>query len=172
LNSGPGTITINNVNVDAEFPNISLLTMIAPSPDWMAMIGNQKLTDASDNWLTSIEIDVYAVDTGTDSGTTSLSGDIDTNPRQDISCLENISPFSNQIIGAFVFTLEQVLSVRNDQLEKTISVYPNPSNGKPLKVYKNITNQRNIELNSFAKGLYFLRLNSDKGTITKKFIIQ
>jgi len=194
LSSGTGTITLDNVGIDADFPNISLLTMIAPSPDWIAMIANQKLIDDNDEWVMSLSVDVYATDAGTDSGSTYNSGNMNTDPRETISSLENITPFSDQIIGTFKFTLQEILSVRNDQLEKTFAVYPNPSNGKiyiknlgnsvlknaeiytsngqRLKEYASINNQNEFELHSLAKGLYFLRINSDKGTITKKVVVQ
>lgn len=194
LGSGPGTITVNDVNVDANFPNISLLTMIAPSPDWIAMISNQKLTDVSDNWLTSISVDVYATDAGTDNGTTYASANVNTNPRVNISSLQNTPPFSDQIIGTFTFSLQQVLSVSNNMLENNIFLYPNPTkgailiknlgttvlqsaeiyatNGKKLKVYNKLNGQHNLELNQLPSGLYFLRLNSQIGSVTKKIIIQ
>jgi hypothetical protein len=194
LGSGPGTIIINDVNVDANFPNITLLTMIAPSPDWIAMLSNLKLTDASDNWLTSISVDVYVTDAGTDAGTTYTSTDANINPRININSLQNTPPFSDQIIGTFTFTLQQVLSVSNNTLENNISLYPNPTkgtviiknlgtvtienaeiyatNGKKLREYNKINSQQNLELNSLPSGLYFLKLNSDKGSITKKIIIQ
>ena len=194
LGSGLGTITINNVGVVSGFPYISLLTMIAPSPDWIAQISNLKLTDVSDNWQTSISVDVYATDAGTDSGTTYSSANADTNPSDNISSLQNTFPFSDQIVGSFVFTLEQVLSVSTNELENSISVYPNPNqgrifinnsgnnillkatiyttNGRKVKEFTTITNLNSLDVNTLTKGLYFLKLNSDKGSITKKIVIQ
>jgi len=194
LGSGLGTITVNNVGVLSGFPYISLLTMIAPSPDWIAQINNLKLTDASDNWLTSISVDVYATDAGTDSGTTYNSANADTNPPDNISSLQNTFPFSSQIVGTFVLTLEQVLSVSTDELENSISVYPNPttgkifintsennilekaiiyaSNGKKVKEFTNMTTQNSLDVNTLTKGLYFLKLSSDKSTIIKKIVLQ
>jgi len=191
---GLGTITVNNIGVDSGFPYVSLLTMIAPSPDWIAQINNLKLTDASDNWMPSISIDVYATDAGTDSGTTYNSADVDTNPRDNITSLQNTLPFSDQIVGTFVFTLEQVLSVSTNELENSISVYPNPNkgrifinnsgnnilekatiytaNGRKVKEFTTITNQNSLNVNTLNSGLYFLKLNSNKGFITKKFVIQ
>lgn len=191
---GLGTITINNVGVISGFPYISLLTMIAPSPDWIAQISNLKLTDVSDNWQTSISIDVYATDAGTDSGTTYSSVNADTNPPDNINSLENTFPFSNQIIGTFVFSLEQVLSVSTNELDNSISIYPNPNqgrifinnsgnnilekatiyatNGRKVKEFTTITNQNSLDINTLTKGLYFLKLNSDKGSITKKLVIK
>ena len=109
LSSGPGTITINDVDVDSDFPYISLITMIAPSPDWVAMIGNQKLTDTNGDWLNQVSVDVYATDAGTDSGVTYTSSNADVTPHIAMTTLQNVAPFSNEIIGTFVFTLEQVL---------------------------------------------------------------
>lgn len=194
LGSGPGTITVNDVNVDSGFPNISLLTMIAPSPDWIASISNLKLTDASDNWIPSISVDVYATDAGTDGGSTYSSNNNNTNPRVAIRSLQNVSPFSNQIIGTFTFTLQQVLAVPNTILENSFSIYPNPSNGtitiknsntialgsaevytsngQRVAVYNKLANQQKLKLSSLSSGLYFLKLNADKGSVIKKIVIR
>ncbi len=194
LDSGPGTITVNDVGVDSDFPNISLLTMIAPSPDWIASISNLKLTDASDNWIPSISVDVYATDAGTDSGSTYTSNNSDTDPRVAIRSLQNVAPFSDQIIGTFTFTLQQVLAVSNSILENSFSIYPNPSNGtitiknsstvlvesaevytsngRKINAYNKLTDQRNIELYRLPVGLYFLKINSNKGSVMKKVVVQ
>lgn len=194
LASGPGTITITNVDVDADFPFISLITMIAPSPDWVAMIGNQKLTDNAGNWVDTISVDVYATDAGTDSGSTYNSPNADITPHINMTSLQNIAPFSNEIIGTFVFTLEQVLSTNEEELETELTVYPNPAkgsialknkgnltvekaeiysvNGKKLKTFTNIGSNENLTFDSFIRGLYFLKIYSDKGTLTKKLILE
>ncbi len=192
LGSGPGTITINSVNLDSDFPYISLITMIAPSPDWVAMIGNQKLTDTNGDWIQNLSVDVYATDAGTDGGVTYTSPNDDITPHENMTSLQNISPFSNEIIGTFVFTREQVLSTSEDELADQLVFYPNPSKGsitlenkgnvllekaeiytatgKRLKTFKNVS--RNLTLDSFKSGLYFLKLYSDKGNLTKKLIIE
>ena len=194
LGSGLGSITLNNVGVDSNFPYISLLTMIAPSPDWIAQINNLKLTDINGNWQASISVDVYATDAGTDSGTTYTSVNDDTNPAENISSLENDFPFSGQIIGTFIFTLEQVLAVSSIDLENSISINPNPVKGKlfiknlgensvekvelysnkgqKIKVFNSIDNQNGLELNSISSGLYFLKLITNKSSTTKKVFVQ
>jgi len=194
LGSGSGTITIDNVNVDANFPYISLITMIAPSPDWVVQISNQKLTEANDDWKTTISVDVYATDVGTDSGTTYTSDNANTNPAQNISSLENIAPFSDKIVGTFKLTLQQVLDVDENALQYAVTIYPNPSlgkvfinnvgsvalknaviydiTGKKVKEFNQITNQKSLSFGSLRSGLYLLKLNSDKSSITKKLIIQ
>ncbi len=195
LSSGPGTITIDNVNVDANFPLISLITMIAPSPDWVAQINNLKLTDDDNDWKTSISIDVYATDAGTDNGTTYASDDDDTSPAANISSLEDTAPFSDQIVGTFKFTLQQVLAVENHELKNAFAIYPNPSNGeifirnfknnillekaeiftiegKKLLSFNQISNQNSLALHTLKSGLYFLRIATNKGSIIKEIILK
>jgi hypothetical protein len=194
LGTGPGTITINDVNVDADFPYISLITMIAPSPDWIAQINNEKLTENNGDWKTSISVEVYATDAGTDNGTTYASSNDNTNPAENMSSLQDTAPFSDQIVGTFIFTLQQVLAIDNHALQNAISIYPNPNNGdininntgnivlekaeiytvtgKKVWVFNNIINQKSLTFNSLKSGLYFLKLDSDKGGIVKKLIIQ
>ncbi len=194
LGTGPGTITINNVSVDADFPYISLITMIAPSPDWVAMIGNQKLTDNTGNWLDNISVEVYATDAGTDSGATYDSPNSDITPHIAMTSLQNVAPFSNEIIGTFVFSLEQVLSTPEENLNNAFVLYPNPakgsmtlinnrnisiekaeiytSNGKRLRIYNNLDNKQNLVFNSLTRGLYFLKIYTDQGSFTKKLILE
>jgi len=182
------------INMDANFPYISLMTMIAPSPDWLGEVHNVKLTDASGNWKTTISIDVYATDAGTDSGTTYTSPNLDTNPKEPMHSLQNTYPFSDQIVATFVFNLDRVLSVEGVSLENNISIYPNPckgtihirnlgnnfiksaeiysTTGRKLKEFNNITNQKLLSFNSLKSGIYFLKLYFSEGNITKKLIME
>lgn len=194
LSNGPGTITIDNITISAEFPYVSLITMIAPSPDWVAMIGNQKLTDDSGNWQTSISVDVYASDAGTDGGLTYTSSNNDITPHEPIKTLEGVAPFSNAIIGTFVFTLQEVLSINEEALRETISVYPNPvsdviriknssdlnlekaeiyaASGKKIHETNTLRNGNTISVKGLSNGVYFLRLYTTQGSLNKKLIIQ
>jgi len=186
--------SFESISVDINFPYISLMTMLAPSPDWLGEIHNVKLTDDFGNWKSSISIEVYATDTGTDNGITYISTDDDTNPPENISSLENIAPFSDQIIATFTFSLSQILSVDETELENSISIHPNPSNdsffiynsgnvilenaeifsvtGKKVKEFDNLSNNEGLNIESLRSGVYFLRLHSDKGSIVKKLIVQ
>lgn len=192
---GFGTIfPFEAINVDANFPYISLMSMVAPSPDWLAEIHNVKLTDGSGNWLPTLTVNVYATDAGTDSGTTYMSTDLATTPPLPISSLQNVLPFSDKIVATFSFVLDQILSVGDAELQNSISIYPNPSKGeifinnsgnsilenaeifdvtgKKLKKYYNLSNEKNIRFNTLESGLYFLKVNSNKGSTVKKLIIK
>ncbi|MDY7394678.1 spondin domain-containing protein [Aureibaculum sp. 2210JD6-5] len=193
LSTGPGTITIDDVEIDANFPLVSLITMIAPSPDWVAQVNSVKLTDASNNWLQELSLEVYASDAGTDNGTTYGSSNSNTDPAVNMFSLEDTAPFSDQIVGTFKFTFLKVLSTDDDELERAVSVYPNPSNGEisinnigthilekaeifsvngqKVKEFKQISKNNNLNITSLQSGLYFIKLKSDRGSTVKKIIV-
>ena len=75
----PGTQSVA-IQVHSDFPKVTFLSMVAPSPDWFAgahidsLVSNGKFVD-------TITVDVMAYDAGTDDGNTYLSADDDTSPR-------------------------------------------------------------------------------------------
>jgi hypothetical protein len=94
-----------------------------------------------------------------------------------------------------IYNCSQTLSINDlDFLNKNINIYPNPSEGVFTIKMKNIldfhyeifdisgkliTNKIDVTVNSFeinlskySKGIYFLKLQSNKGVITKKLIIK
>lgn len=70
-----------NVTVDDKNPMVALVAMIAPSPDWFA--GADVNLMEGGQWVQTREIDVYAWDSGGDSGTTYEASDADNNPKQE-----------------------------------------------------------------------------------------
>ncbi len=66
-------------NVSSEFPLMSLVTMIAPSPDWFVGFRDVDLQDGGD-WVSEVQIDAWPYDAGTDSGTTYQSPNEPTEP--------------------------------------------------------------------------------------------
>lgn len=72
------TFTINR-----NFPLITLVTMIAPSPDWFTGVHGLSLLE-NGQWRTRTEIILDLYDAGTDSGANYVSLDIDTQPREKI----------------------------------------------------------------------------------------
>jgi Spondin_N len=72
------------VTVAQEAPLVSLVTMLAPSPDWFIGIEDESLFTAG-KWLDRIDIDLEAYDSGTDSGADFGSGNLATNPPQPIA---------------------------------------------------------------------------------------
>ena len=72
--------------VTDDFPLVSLVTMIAPSPDWFVGVDSVALLE-NDAWIDQKVISLFAYDAGTDSGTQFTSPNSNTSPQQPISAI-------------------------------------------------------------------------------------
>ncbi len=86
--SGPlrdfGDSLVATVRVDSAHPMVSLVAMIAPSPDWFTGAGNVNLIE-NGAWVASRTVTLEAWDSGGDDGTTYKASDRDTNPKRPTS---------------------------------------------------------------------------------------
>lgn len=196
LGTATGDMTISNLQVTEDFPLLTLVSMIAPSPDWVVAINSYNLFDGG-NWVTSATIDMFAYDAGTDSGTDYSSGNVVTAPFQPISMISG-APINGNKMGTLTITLESVLSIPSVDLFKNIKVYPNPSSGniiinnptsielERIEVYnvlgskvktftKNIGANKSLDLdlNALGKGIYIIKLISlDNKIKTQRLVLQ
>ena len=83
LAASPGSISME-FGVSQEHPLVTLVTMVAPSPDWFVGVGGLALFDNGD-WKREVAVELFAYDAGTDSGITYASPDEQTRPRQNIT---------------------------------------------------------------------------------------
>ena len=141
LGTATGNILISDLAVTKEFPLLTLVSMIAPSPDWIIAINSYNLLDTGGDWKTSVTIDMFAYDAGTDSGIDYSSSNIVTNSPETISMISGL-PINGNKIGTLTITLK-TLSIQNELPFDQIIIFPNPvSDGKI-----NIWNLENISLN-------------------------
>ncbi|GAB3855707.1 hypothetical protein GCM10028822_26980 [Hymenobacter terrigena] len=77
--SSPGTVA-DTIRLDAAHPRLSLVTMIAPSPDWFVALEDESLLDANGQWVAQRRVPARAYDAGTDSGPTFTAPDQATLP--------------------------------------------------------------------------------------------
>ena len=88
--------------VTDEFPAVTLVTMIAPSPDWFVGTDAVELFE-NGAWVDEKVVALLAWDAGTDSGPNFTSGDQDTNPQQPIALVTG-GPFTgSDPLGTFTF---------------------------------------------------------------------
>ena len=104
LGTSPARTTISRVVVRMDYPLVTLVTMIAPSPDWFVGVSGLPLMDEFGQWVEELEVTLYPYDSGTDDGTTYTSANADSSPKQPIRSLRGEAPFSNAPIGTFIFT--------------------------------------------------------------------
>ncbi len=72
---------VATVRVDPAHPLVSVVNMIAPSPDWFTGASDVNLAD-NGAWITRRTVTLYAYDSGGDDGTTYKAKDKDTNPKK------------------------------------------------------------------------------------------
>jgi hypothetical protein len=65
----------------ASSPLVSIVGMIAPSPDWFYGVSSVRLLQGK-RWVRSIVVEAYAWDSGGDGGSTYMAEDDDLNPKQ------------------------------------------------------------------------------------------
>lgn len=83
VRGSPGSTQLE-FEVSLGFPLVTLVTMVAPSPDWFVGVSALSLFENGD-WVREKEVPLTPWDAGTDSGATFLSADRPTRPRQPIS---------------------------------------------------------------------------------------
>ncbi|HEV8363966.1 MAG TPA: spondin domain-containing protein [Gemmatimonadaceae bacterium] len=79
-----GDSLVTTVRVDDAHPLISLVAMVAPSPDWFTGVANVNLME-NGAWAASRTLDLIAYDSGGDDGTTYKAADKDNNPKKPTS---------------------------------------------------------------------------------------
>ncbi len=190
-----GTIIIEGLITSEEFPILTLVSMIAPSPDWMIAINSISLLDTNGDWINEIIIDLYPYDAGTDSGMDYDSSNMDSNPQEPISNVQGVFPFSSEKVGTMTISLEEIILSTNDNInEKAISIYPNPSKDvihvsisnseiKRIEVFNilgekiyaiNLQNESNseVDLTSLNSGVYLISILDTSNKTTLKKIIK
>lgn len=101
--SSPGSATINSFSVNRDFPLITLVSMIAPSPDWFVGVSGLPLFE-NGHWVLSKTVPLYPYDAGTEDGTDYLLSNPATSPQQPIANITGVSPFSSNDLGTFTIT--------------------------------------------------------------------
>ena len=91
----PGTVTLA-FDVDEGFPFLTLVSMIAPSPDWFVGVDGIALQQGG-CWTPRIETDLVGYDAGTDSGTTFAARDADVTPHQPIGPIDDLPAMVREV---------------------------------------------------------------------------
>ena len=105
-----GTTTVNDVQMNSEYPLVSAITMMAPSPDWFIGVHNYSLcNETTGKWIDKRVQYLFPYDAGTDSAPRFVHNDIPTIPQVPIFLITNTQEGSfksnNPIkrLGTFTF---------------------------------------------------------------------
>ena len=105
INPSPGTVTVTFM-VSQDCPVVSVVSMIAPSPDWFVGVSGLRLFE-NNQWLDKRVVELLPYDAGTDSGTNYTSANKPTKNHEVMSRIEkeplltdgNVLP-----LGTFTFS--------------------------------------------------------------------
>ena len=131
ISPSPGMVS-ETFEVEDAYPLVTLVSMLAPSPDWFVGVAGLSLRDQGE-WVDELVVDLHVYDAGTDSGPSYLSPNQPTNPP--VPIFEHMfGPFaSDNFVGTFTF-------VRTDPVAapevaplagrpQLVTVGPNPFRG-------------------------------------------
>jgi hypothetical protein len=100
----PGSTSLD-FQVSVDYPLVTLVTMVAPSPDWFVGVSGLSLLENGD-WVGERSVDLLPWDAGTDSGRTYRAADLVTSPPEPVQRL-TVAPVvvDNAVppMGRFVF---------------------------------------------------------------------
>ena len=109
IGTSPGSTSLQ-FTASESHAYVTLVSMLAPSPDWFVGVDGLALRDA-DGWRSEIVVDLHVYDAGTDSGSGYTSEDRDTDPADPIAEI-GAAPFADASgaipVGTFTFTLQTV----------------------------------------------------------------
>ena len=99
--------------LSTEYPRLTLLTMVAPSPDWFVGVSGLPLLDDQGRWLRSHEVDLFPWDAGTEDGSEFSLDNLATTPQGTIESIRGTGKFSTEPIASLCFTLRSVSTTRS-----------------------------------------------------------
>jgi hypothetical protein len=108
INPSPGSVSLQ-FKVSKNYSLVTLVTMIAPSPDWFVGVDSISLYE-NGSFVDEKTVVLYAYDAGTDSGTMYTSPDDPTDPPVPIFKIEGYPFFyEDELVplGTFTFTKVQ-----------------------------------------------------------------
>jgi hypothetical protein len=109
ISPSPGVVTLG-FTVSDSFPLVTLVSMVAPSPDWFVGVSGLSLRDGA-GWIPHRVVDLDVHDAGTDSGPAYTSPNQATAPPVPVTLLAS-GPFaSSSRIGTYTFDRVDVLGV-------------------------------------------------------------
>lgn len=135
LVQGGGTVSPGGANASftatTTNSHFSMVTMIAPSPDWFLGVNGVPLLE-NGIWVDSVEVDLYAYDAGTDNGMGFNSSNSNTNPQASIALMTSGPFFGTTRLGTLTISLDSAASYCNGKLNSqgtlpTISAMGSPS---------------------------------------------
>ncbi len=154
-----------NVTVDEAFPLVTLVSMVAPSPDWFIAINSVDLRSGNpsvnNGWKDTFTMDVFVYDAGTDSGADYIADNQITTPSFEPIEMATGYPTNGNRMATITFTfLSSVLSNEDFSPISVTQLYPNPVSSNEVLI-SNATHLKTVNIyNSLGKRVKTVAVNS------------
>ena len=186
-----------NITFDEAFPLITLVAMVAPSPDWFISVNSLSLRSGNpltnNGWKDTFTMDVFVYDAGTDSGLDYNSGNQITTPFVPVSMASGF-PTNGNRMATITFTYKSsTLNTPGFENVENAKLYPNPTSSELFS----ITNVKNLEtimiydslgkrienidvslktdysinISSIQNGIYLVKLRDSENRISNKRLV-
>ncbi len=190
-----GSVTLTDVEFTLEHHLITLVSMVAPSPDWFMAVNSLDLRNSTNTaWKDSFTMDVFVYDAGTDDGVNYNSANSPNTPMP-ITMITGF-PFNGNKIGTLTVTQKSLGTTSFTPTNKTLQLLPNPVTSGRItiknandfnlesieiynilgaKVYATKTPNQNIfslNVNQLQNGVYVVKLISNSTVISKKLLVK
>ncbi len=86
-----------------DFPLVTVVTMIAPSPDWFVGVSGLSLLDEEGEWRSSLHVDLFPYDAGTEEGTEFSLSNPPTVPQGTITSIRGTGKFTERPMATLTF---------------------------------------------------------------------
>ncbi len=103
ISRSPGSVS-TTFDIDRTHSLVTLVSMIAPSPDWFVGVSGLELYNGR-HWEAEIMVPLDPYDAGTDSGANYTSANADTNPQEPIAVIGGFPFTGTGPLGTFTFRL-------------------------------------------------------------------
>lgn len=130
ISPSPGDVSLT-FTITETYPLVTLVSMIAPSPDWFVGVHDLDLYEGG-MWADEVVVDLYVYDAGTDSGETYESPNDDTDPADPIMLLQTGPFVESGYVGTFTFTritVDVEPGSSGPAIVRLAPIHPNPSPG-------------------------------------------
>ena len=105
-----GSATVN-ITLTPTHPLVTLVTMVAPSPDWFVGVSDLSLLDSQNAWRASHTVELFPYDAGTEDGTEFSLSNPATSPQGTITSIQGMGKFSSDPIATLTFTKVPALAI-------------------------------------------------------------
>ena len=102
--ASPGNDSIDALEVSKDFPFVTLVTMLSPTPDWFTGVSGLSLLDGEGNWIDSEVVMLYPYDAGTQQDRAFALHQPPELPLRPVSSLSSSEWFTDKPVGSFAFT--------------------------------------------------------------------